>query len=180
MKTLTKKRGSLSIQIEGQNELNSYAKKVLTEVLPELKKLIGQKILLADGNKSKKFIIPSHGSEDTKGENKHIGRQYWFDFGNPSTWIKVKICINGGSYGDNTAYCVYFEKSIYIGETKLQAITKLEEYENIVKSYELDKVFYEDNMMALIAAYKETKEQANKLLRQIPEQIQGSEYLRNI
>lgn len=40
--------------------------------------------------------------------------------------INIKHCFSGGNYEDNTYYCVYVERALYVGETKEGKLIRLD------------------------------------------------------
>ena len=176
MNTITKK-SSLTIAVEGINKRNEYAISVLKESLPEMEKLIGQKVLLSGGLKSAKFTLKNGNIEKQEG-GQHESYSHFFDVGEYSIWLKVKICLNGGSYEDRTAYCNYFEQSYYIGEVKNQILTKVETLEAKIKDYQLTTVINEFDVLYLVGKYKQEQEQADKTKALIPQEIKALNYIK--
>ena len=180
MKTKNTKPSQLELNIEGTNELNKFSIESLKNVLPKITALKGVSILLKDGKTGKKFNI-ERGNQSTQLKDKYISSQYWFDISEYSIWLKVKICINGGSWElkPPTAYCNYFENSIYIASMKDGAINETVELETIIKNFDLDKTINIKESLKQVEQYKELKKKADELYNSIPEYVKKAEYLKN-
>jgi hypothetical protein len=174
------KRNSLDINVQALNEVNKYALKVINEILPQMSNLIGQKILLSDGKKSKKWTIETPKGHKFKDEisDCFVDSNCYFDITTHSVYLMVKTCINGGSYDTNTAYCVYVDKFYYLGSIKdgiLVEVCSLDK--SPLLSYNVGEQTSVEKMSKLISEYKETKVKADSLKRLIPESIFKSQYL---
>lgn len=176
------KRTTLNIQVEGLNKLKIYSLEILESILPQLETLKGVKILNMTGDKSKKYTVTPYEKPDEKETNKFTSYQYYIEFGS-TIWLKVKICIHGGKYEDNTYYCTYFEQSFYIGKMEQDGMI-LKEVEPIekIKEYKvLNNEYTEHGLNDLIKQFEEAKTKAGNLFNQIPEQVRQAMYLnRNI
>jgi len=173
----TIKKSSLTIAVEGINKRNEYSIKVLSQSLPEMNKLIGQKVLLSDGKQSAKFTL-KNGNTDKQEDWQHESYQHFFEVGEYSIWLKVKVCLNGGSYEDRTNYCTYFEQSYYIGEVKNQILTKVETLEDKIRDYKLAEVINEEYVSILVAKYKDEQAQADRTKNMIPSEIKALNYIK--
>jgi len=176
------KRSTLNIQTEGLSKVKTYTLEVLNHILPQLKKLEGIKIINADGSKSKKYYnVTDYERQDEKGENVYTSYQYYIEYSKYSVWLKVKICINGGSYDDNTAYCTYFNESFYIGKMD-DTGTFLKEVEDIEKVKENNKNalindYTETHLAELIQQFEEAKSKVRDLFNSIPESVKQAKFL---
>ena len=177
MNTYTTKKSSLTIAVEGINKRNEYSIKVLSESLPAMEKLIGQKILLADGSESAKFTLKS-GSIEKKEGGQHESYQHYYDVSEFSVWLKVRICLNGGSYEDRTAYTNYFEQSYYVGKVSNQILIEVETLENQIKLYQLETLIDEVKVSLLVVKFKGEQEQADRTKQQIPSEIKAINYIK--
>lgn len=177
------KRSTLNIQTEGLSKLKVYSLEILNHILPQLELLKGVKIINMDGSKAKKnYNIKPYERPNDSVNNVYTSYQYYIDFGS-SIWLNVKICINGGSYDDNTAYTNYFEQSYYIGTMEQDGMTlKAVEPIEKVKEYNiLSSEYTEEGLNDLINQFEAAKKTASKLFHQIPEQVRQAKFLnRNI
>lgn len=170
---------TIKIQLEAAAETNKFAAQKIKELTPIFKKYLNTKILLASNEELIKKITDEvkelkREERGRRGAN-YINIHFWLSTGKYSTYLHVKTCLNGGSYEDRTAFTTYHETSFYLLETKDGILTQVNED---FDSYKLDEKPTEKQIIKLIAKYKEAKEKANELLKQIPDEIIKSEYLR--
>jgi hypothetical protein len=179
MNTATKP-SILQICAIGMNELNKYILAHLPGIIASLVKVEGQpKLFLTDGSRSKKLTeavkTPPQEQENVNGY--FLTAQAYFDPSKYSFWVKFKICINGGSYDNNTAWCEYFEQSIYLCEITEQTITKVKTIDEIVKDYSVDTIYTSEQLAEQIKSFKGAKETASKLFNKIPNQVRAKTHI---
>lgn len=127
MKALT----SIEQRVEAKNFLNIERLRVLKEIKETFQGMKGQKVLLAGGGTSKKWVLKSDYIKTTKeinGIKIYFSYQHFFNFSHRSVSMRSKVCINGGSYDVRpaTAFTQYVENSDYIGETESQILTEVD------------------------------------------------------
>lgn len=180
--TTSKKRNALDIQAEGLNVLNQYALELVNHFIPLLQPLVGSKIKLADGSRSNKFssLVDRYEKENIKTDNegikKFISFQYWFDM-SYSLRMHVKICINGGSYDDNSYYCEYIEKSIHLGDIDGQILKCLDTAEKITTSYNLTETFDAYTLYELVENFEQLKTKTREAYSKIPSSVIKAKFL---
>src|SRR5699024_8520935 len=108
-------RTSKEILIKGQNEINAIAKDCIKKIVPLLKNTKEAKVFKVDGSLTKKH---EHIKEaiPTNKQGFKVGYFSISDYGNIT--LRIKTCLSGGSYENNTYYCEYFDKDIYLGTVK--------------------------------------------------------------
>lgn len=182
------KRTALDIQAEGLTELNKYTVEILNHIIPQMKKLIGIKILTQQG-KSKKWNVTGYEKENVKdvkenvkGENKFITYSYYLDFSGSSIWLKSRVCINGGSYDITpaNAYCEYLENNIYIGAMQPNdnyTLAEVKEIEAIEHDCKLNESFTEVQLNNLVKQFEVAKDTARDLYNKIPASVKKAKFL---
>lgn len=113
--------------IHGTNFLNKERLLFLSSIQDEFKAMIGTKVQLSDGGQSKKWTIKGGHNKTTKtinGIKVFLSYQWYFDFSFRSITLTSKICINAGSYEDNTAFTKYINQTDYIGELEDKMLTQ--------------------------------------------------------
>lgn len=112
----------LSRKLHAINELNRIAAENIQNILEQLKQYEGKKIQLADGGKSKTFVINlpeislnQYNSESyAKLQNNHIHVTAY------SVYWHISGC-----FKHNDHSCFYENKDIYVGEISKQVLTKV-------------------------------------------------------
>lgn len=114
-------RSQLEVTVECMNLIQEYGELHIRRIKPQLEKLIGHKVIKADGTISKKLVDGVKWEYMIKERRKNPDRWIWCN----SYWscesrqivLNVKVSVNGGSYDDtpSTAYTQYYQKSFYLG-----------------------------------------------------------------
>lgn len=113
MKT-TKKKSQIEIKVLAVNTLHKYSKKILQYEIEKLKALQGLDIWKVDGSLKQKYMYEA--LPEMKGklpDGTWYSVTYWHNMSAGEYGIKVKVCVNGGSHEDRTAFCMYDEQSFY-------------------------------------------------------------------
>lgn len=181
MKTQTKKT-ALQIKIESLNMLNTFSSEKIKELFPILNKYIGKKINVANDKISKPLQADIEKLQyQQKGHTKdktYFDINFWVTVSKYSLYLNTKICINGGSYDDQSYFCQYTENFYFLGQIKDNVLTEVKDINWLVESgYDLKKDYTEEQISALINEYKELKNKAANVLKQIPNEIIKIEYL---
>jgi len=128
---------TIKIKVLGENESNRILNALFPKIQNRLKNLVGIKIIKADNTliKSLKEEIESIIKSEREQKIQAFKQE---DYANISSLylsitpysisLKISLCFNGGSYEDNSYYCIYHENYKYFGEIK---DTKLKELYNI-------------------------------------------------
>ena len=166
----------LEINTSVINETNRFINKHLETVLNSLKPFIGQKILLSDCETASKKFTPFKPEQfKIKKENYFLDIHCWYEYGSYSVILKVKTCINGGSYDvkPSTAFCEYYTKCIYVCKVKNQVLTELETVEKSdFNTIDLNVINDQIN------DFNKANEKLSQLFYKIPEHIRKANYLR--
>jgi hypothetical protein len=155
-------------QIHYNNELNKILVKEIQNIYPQLLPFLNKQILLSDGKNSKKFKIDFLRTDPAPLKNNDFGRNHicYLDISTYSIWLKVSLCFSGGKYEDNTYYCSYIDKSVYIGKVENCMLTEISKPDDIIKDYKLNNLIDIDNEQAKVKKY-------NSLLSEL-EQVKNS------
>lgn len=169
----------LAQNIEALNIHNAKVKEYYLSALEQLAPLIGKKVRTAKNERAKAFNIELTPIRGKHGNN-HLDIHYWFEFTGRSVWLNVKTCLNGGSYDAKpvTAFCIYVENAVYLGETNDEGVLTSVANESTRESYlkNLDPVTIEV-IREKEAKYKEAQETARKIYDSIPEHLRKVLYL---
>lgn len=164
----------LILDTYGKQQLNLLTLNEVKHILPQLLAFVGKKIFTLKG-KAKTFNISFTGLQPqpvVKGDTATLHLCYLTE-GYNNLILKMKICLNGGSYEKRTYYCQYFEQEINLGEVKNSVLVSVKNLEDIIKTYELDEIVSIDEEIEKIKKYKELSDQLNEVKRsiKIPENI---------
>jgi hypothetical protein len=171
----------LATQVEGHNLIRSYGLEIAAHLIPQLEKIVGKKVMTADGSKTAvyKNAVSEYKKEDHKEPGKYISYGYYIDYSKTGFWIKIKICING-TYSKGQSYCTYFEQAYALGNMENQILTDVSTLEQTIQAYKLDaEPITVEGMAALIQEYEAQKEELSKLYRKIPYQVAQAAGLSN-
>lgn len=168
---------NLKTLIQANNEHSKQAKKFYLEALEQASKLIGKKVKTAKNEAAKNWTVKL---EHVKGQinGGFLDVHAWFNFSGNSIWLNVKTCFNGGSYDNNTAFCHYLNTSMYLGDMENGILTATasegnrESWLNHLKEVTFEEVTEKAEK------YKALQEEAEKLYREIPEEIAKAMYLK--
>lgn len=114
----------LEKKVHAINEVQRLAILNFEHIVPILKTFIGQKILLASGDKSAKLKKAlSFLDEQPKQFGTDYARLHWcmLDINTYSVWMKVSC-----SFKDTDSSCFYEDVSIYIGKMENGILTEVE------------------------------------------------------
>lgn len=157
-------------EIITQNAFKQYAKKAIAEYLPKLEQFVGKKILLADGSKAKIFNISGETPVE-KIEGMFVSLQL---FSIKSAYgqieLTISLCFSGGSYNVKpaTAWTKYINKQFTIGKSQDgQILVSVENFEDIVKNYQLDDLMNFEQEIEKVRKYKNLQQQADDAKREI-------------
>lgn len=170
---------NLAQNIEALNIHNAKVKEYYLTALNQATPLIGKKVRTIKNERAKAFNIVL---ENVKGKENgnHLDVHTWFEFSGRSVWLNVKTCYNGGSWDakPSTAFCIYVENSVYIGETNDEGALTAVANESTRESYlkNCDPVNIEE-VKAKETEYKELKEKAREIYNAIPEHLRKVLYL---
>ena len=170
------KRTQLNIHVQGLNLLNTYTTEFVPKVLEALTGLIGAKIFLANGDKSKKLVaiaLPTR----TKGldifTDTFVDYSFYLTESYGSLQMRISLCINGGSYDvkPTTAFTQYFDKTVHLGDIKDGVLQSLVSVEDAAKNSGLDTRFDEASILASAETYNIAAEELDKLKNKVPHQV---------
>ena len=154
---------NLELEVHGKNELNRIILLELNNIYPQLESFIGKRITTQTG-KSAKFIINFLKTNPLPLKDGFAQNSYTFiDAGTSSLWLKVKICINGGSYENRTAYCEYYEHDVYLGTIKDNILVLLDSISEIIERTKIDKTIDVEEEQIKIEKYKQMKKELESL-----------------
>lgn len=149
----------------------NYLHKVINERMPTLLEFVNenlnQKFWKADALHTAKFEDKVR--ELTKGFDKevkegHLKAYMWFERTGAHFYMKFKICLNGGSYDNNTQFCHYQEQSVLLGQISEDRMTITGVREKPFEEYDIINFAKE---MKKIAKYKEEKKKLNAMYNTI-------------
>jgi hypothetical protein len=169
MTTLTAvKPTQIQLTIAGQNSLNKASLEILQAIVPQVQKFEGKSILIATGL-SAKFKIDKPEITADKLPNGFSSCNYYFDYTRHSLWLKVRVCLNGGSHEakPSTAYCQYFEVSYHLGEINNTCLVNINTVEAMEKDYKLNTPIVENEERAKINRLAELAEELKQAKRSI-------------
>lgn len=172
------KTNKLILDVHGNNELNRIALLLIACIYPQLLTYLGQKINTLNG-KSKKFvinfdkIIPNICNITNK--DFASNQLCYIDIDKYSIYLNVKLCFNGGEYENNTYYCQYFEKSIYLGDMENFTLLNLLSLNEITAN--LSNVINIDDEIEKIEKYVKLKNEADKIKNTIKVDYSFYKYL---
>ena len=155
----------LEIKTIAINELNKYCDIVYKTESDYFKNLIGQCVQKTDNSLLKKHKRELLSIKEKK-EGYYLTVQSYYDCSYYSLDIKVRVCFHGGSYEDNTYFCIYEEQNVNIDtivNDKLQG-----------KSFYVSQPIY--NVSELLEQQKEATKYLSlykEALSKIPYQFHG-------
>jgi hypothetical protein len=175
-----KSRDVLDIQAEGLNLINKYCKDLLQHVVPVLKTFVSEKIGTIKDEATAKFAnaikIPTVPA--IQEDEKHVSFMCYFSgFCKGSLWLNTKICISGGKYENKTAYCQYFEKSMYLGDVNNMVLESAIDIEKIEENATLNESYTTEGLAQAVAAFKKAKDEMDTAWRKIPDSVRQAKYL---
>lgn len=150
----------LERKIHTTNEINRIGFEVTNQVLPQLRQLVGVKIFLRDGSKSKKFIIdtPTIEPNSFNGEWAKNHGMYFQRMGK-SLYLTIRLSFSDGGGGS-----IYEEKTNYLGLLDDDGQILVEVIEDVMdnpKAYSFDEV---KNLLS-------KKEELEKSMRDLKSQL---------
>lgn len=171
---------TLKQNIDGLNIHNKQVKEYYLSAIQQAQALIGKKIHTAKMEKSKQFNIDlPHIKEQINGAE-WIDIHSWFTFSGQSVWLHIKTCYSGGSWDvkPTTAFCIYFNDGLYIGETDNDGKLMRTATEEVQKSWliTLQPVTIEE-IKTKEAEYKELQERGKEIFNSVPEHLRKVLYL---
>jgi len=112
----------LSRKLHAINELNRIAGENIQNILDQLKQYEGKKIQLADGGKSKGFVVnlPEISLNKYNSDSYANLQNSYIHLTTNSVYWRVSGCFKYDDHG-----CFYENKAIYIGEISKQILTKV-------------------------------------------------------
>lgn len=160
---------NLKLRVHAKNQLNSILIEELKNIVPQLKKYEGQKIVNADGSICKKtpinYIRKNPVPFESGSASNHIT---YLDITKSSIWLKVSICLNGGKYEDKTAYCIYSETTVFVCDLLNENTpTRILEVEEIIKNNNLSTDINEEIEASKIQKCKDLKNELDKIKHSI-------------
>ena len=160
---------NLKLRVHAKNQLNSILIEELKNIIPQLKKYEGQKIVNADGSICKKTPINYIRKNPVPFENGFAANHItYLDITKSSVFLKVSICLNGGKYEDKTYYCIYSDEAVFICNLLNEnAPTRILEVEEIIKNNNLSTDINEEIEASKIQKCRELKEELNKVKNSI-------------
>ena len=160
---------NLKLRVHAKNQLNSVLIEELKNIIPQLKKYEGIKMLNADGRICKKTPINYLRKEPVPFEGGFASNHItYLDITGGSVWLKVAICLNGGKYEDKTYYCIYCDSSVYICDLlKGNTPSKILDVEEIIKNNNLSTDINEEIEASKIQKCKDLKNELNKIKNSI-------------
>ena len=160
---------NLKLRVHAKNQLNSILIEELKNIVPQLKKYEGQKIVNADGTICKKTPINYLKKKPLPFENGFAANHItYLDITRYSVLLKVSICLNGGKYEDKTYYCIYSEETVFICDLlNNNAPTRILEVEEIIKNNNLSTDINEEIEASKIQKCKDLKNELDKIKHSI-------------
>ena len=146
----------LAKKVHAINEVQRLAVLNFNHILPQLNEFVGQKIILASGNKSAKFKNAINFLTDApKGFGDDYARLHWcmLDISSYSVWMKVSC-----SFKDSEHSCFYEKEDIYIGKMKNGILESVEP--NNAPEFDVLKI---QDVRALMIEKKEVEEKLSGL-----------------
>lgn len=166
----------LKLEILATNAIKEYAKIAIAHLLPQLNPFINKKVFLSDGSKAKGFN-PTFATIKTF-EGMHVTAQSYLKSHYGRLELRIKLCFNGGSHEERTAFCKYVDMDYTIGESKDgQKIDSLYNLNAIIDNNKLNEVIDLNAELQKIAEYKELEEKANEAKRKIKVDANFYKYL---
>ena len=158
---------NLKREIEASNILNSFTKKAIEKIMPQLISFINKKIFLADGSKAKNFVIDVSDLIVKKIEDasKSVIQYCYLDKRNCMLNLEISLCHNGGSYEikKSNSWTKYTKQSFELGLCDGQILQSVKTIEEITKLYNLNEILDFENELSKIRQYKYLAEQAEKI-----------------
>ena len=98
------------------------------------KKYLNEKVVKIDNSLIKKIhddlefknIVNEKNYNVTPLKNGHSQLHIYVSYHYTSLTATIKICFNGGTYEDKTYYCVYIERTVYIGKIEQGILKEIE------------------------------------------------------
>ena len=126
---------SLKDKIETENQKIKVCQVIEPRLKEYFKKYLDQKIIKTDSTLIQKIkndpefikIIDEKNYNVKPLSNGHVNLSIYVHKTYYNLVCLIKLCFNGGSYEDNSYYCLYTELNVYIGEVKQQILKTLEE-----------------------------------------------------
>lgn len=169
---------NLKQNIEAANLHTAAAKKYYLKALNQASALIGKKVKTAAGDAAKLWTVERH-HEKKQVNGCFLDTHTWFEFTSGSIWINIKTCYNGGSWDTipTTAFCIYIDSSMYLGEVKDGILTATAN-EEVQKSWLNTLVpVKEAKILKDIEKYKKAQDDAKNIYNSIPEHFRKLFYL---
>lgn len=150
---------NLKQNVQGENLLNKTIMQELQNLLPQLQKYVGKRILTQTG-KSAKFII-----EHIKVDNFRC----YLDTSAYSIWLKADVCTQGEPDKNGNRLTTYFKKEIYLGKMKSSGeLESIEDFDSICKNWKLNEVIEEQQVFNTIEKYKQLKAELDIIYNDFP------------
>jgi len=159
---------TMQLTVVGTNSLNKASLEILQAIIPQVEKYTGKSILIATGL-SAKFKIDKPEIKADALNNEHASCMYYFEHTSQSLWLRVRVCLNGGSYDvrPQTNYTQYFEHKFYLGQINDGVLIEVETVEKIEQGYNLNTVIVEAEELAKIERLKQLAEELKAVKRSI-------------
>lgn len=177
------KRTQLNIHVQGLNLMNEYTSQIVPQLLEAIKGLIGVKIFLADGGKSKKLAaitLPNIVRGLDAATDTFLDYGYYLTSSYGILQMRINLCINGGSYDvkPSTAFTQYFEKTLHLGDIEDGILNSLVTTEAIMYNSALNKRYDEAGILAAVDNYNEKAKELEVLKNKVPHEIRHLFYIK--
>lgn len=135
----TTKMTQLERNVFGDNLIKELAKETIKELLPQIAKFVGQKILLSDGvTTSKKFKDGVNVTYNkTVGDGQNLRTR--IEVGRYNISIVQDVTVKDQNYPDGGYGVTYYKQHTYIGTMKDNVLTNTMTFEEVVNAAQLDE-----------------------------------------
>lgn len=143
MNTQTTKKSNEEVKVLAINCLEEWSEKFHNYEREYFAKLVGIDPFKNDGTLKKKY---EHQKQDFTGQladGTYLNAHYWYEHSYNELRMRVKICVNGGSYDvrPSTAFCQYEEKSLTLYKTENGVLINTDtEAEHLATKYDLSEL----------------------------------------
>mgnify|MGYP006921369615 CR=1 FL=1 len=119
MNTQTLKKSNQEVKVLAINTLYEWAEKFFNYEKEHFTQFLGVDIFKVDGTIKKKYEHEKISFRGKLSDGTNVDAHYWFSHSYGTFTIRVKICVNGGSYDvrPTTAFCQYEEISLTLFTT---------------------------------------------------------------
>lgn len=163
--TMIKPKTNVEVKVLAINTLYEYAKLIIEHEKKHFNQFIGKDIFKVDGSLKAKYEHEKLTFKGQMNDGTWFNVHSWYQKYSSSFDLKIKVCVNGGSYDvkPTTAFCQYEEISTTLYELDNNCLIA----SNRDYSY-LDKVYNVDELTAISLEIEKAAKEYEKVKDKMP------------